>query len=70
MPKHNGERHWKAKLTEDDVRLICELLRERDEGAKHLTIRSIAKQFAVSHHPIQQIASGNCWKHITQTGDR
>lgn len=68
MNNRTGERHWKAKLSEDDVRLIWELLRERDEGNKSLSIRSIARKFDVSHHAIQQICVGNSWKHITGVG--
>jgi IS30 family transposase len=60
MSNYNqGERHYKAKLTADDVRLIRELVSERE-----VTIRDIAQKFGVSHHAIHQAATYKTWKHV------
>ena len=57
MNYNTGERHYKAKLTADDVRLIRELSGE-------MTIRKIAERFGVSHHTIHQAATYKTWKHV------
>ena len=53
-----GEKHPRAKLTEDDVRLIRLL---SNEG---LSIRVIAKKFYVSKRAIEVILNGTGWKHV------
>jgi len=55
-----GERVFSSKLSEDDVRLIDQLLAE-DE----ISLRDIAKKFDVSQTCVWNIARGNTWKHIT-----
>src|SRR6185369_2535057 len=51
-----GERHWKAKLTERDVRFIRRLAKL---GAKR---KAIGALFGVSHETIKAILSGRTWK--------
>lgn len=59
MSNYNqGERHYRAKLTADDVRLIREL------ASENVTIRNIAQKFGVSHHAIHQVATYKTWKHV------
>jgi len=58
MNYNQGERHYRAKLTADDVRMIRELASEK------ITIRNIAQKFGVSHHTIHQIATHKTWKHV------
>ena len=57
MNYNTGERHYRAKLTEDDVRLMRELKGE-------LPIRKIAEKFGVSHHTAHQAINYNTWKHV------
>ncbi len=53
-----GEAHPRAKLTEDDVRLIRALSKEG------LSQRVIARKFYVSKRAIEAIVTGTGWKHI------
>lgn len=56
----HGERHYNAKLSEDDVRKIWDLrgsMRQND----------IAKMFGVSHSRISHIYSGKDWPHMKRT---
>lgn len=55
-----------AKLTEDDVRLVRELVDERDRHkaiAAALTNRKIADKFGVHVRTIDRITAGNGWGH-------
>ena len=54
-----GQRHPNAKLTDADVRTICQLLR------LGVTQRAIAKQFAIQQGSISAIARGKTWRHIS-----
>ena len=56
---YNGSRHWKARLNEEDVRLINQLL------AEGLSQAEIAKKFEVGRHIIHNIARGRSWRHVT-----
>jgi len=58
MNYNTGERHYRAKLTADDVRLIRELANEK------VTIRKIAETFGVSHHTVHQAVTYKTWKHV------
>lgn len=57
MNYNMGERHYRAKLTAEDVRLIREL-------AGEMTIRKIAEKFDVSHHTVHQAVTYKTWKHV------
>lgn len=57
MSFNRGERHYRAKLTADDVRLVREL-------AEEMTIRKIAEKFDVSHHAVHSIIKHKTWKHV------
>jgi len=57
--EHRGECVHTSKLTEDDVRLIDNLLTEG------LTLGQIANKFNVSRNCIWDIHRGYSWKHIT-----
>lgn len=52
-----GGRHWNAKLTDDDVRLIKGLLAD-------LPAAVIARKFACSPSTIMGIKHGRCWTHV------
>ena len=58
MNYNMGERHYRAKLTAEDVKLIRELYNEK------VTIRDIAEKFNVSHHTVHQAATYKTWKHV------
>ena len=53
-----GSKNPSAKLSEDDVREIRQLL-----GTQKLT--SIARQFGVSIHAIRRIRDGETWTHVS-----
>lgn len=53
-----GERHYRAKLTEDDARLI---LRAHEDG---LSTRVLAAKFDVSQSAIARLVSARNWKHL------
>jgi hypothetical protein len=65
LPK--GSRHWNAKLTEYDVKLILELDEERREirqRLQDLKIAKIAEKFDVSATVISRIVNGHEWRHV------
>ena len=53
-----GERNHRAKLTEDDVRLIRAL------GAEGMTHRGLAAKFEVSKRAIEAVLTGQSWRHV------
>ena len=53
-----GVKHPRAKLTEDDVRLIRALSKEG------LSQRAIAKKFYVSKRAVEAILTGRTWRHV------
>lgn len=55
-----GDKHYSAKLTEDDVKEIL-ILRDFD-----FTQTELAKRFNVSQATIGYILRGDTWKHITR----
>ena len=52
-----GERHHKAKLTEEDVRLIIDLHPE-------VSTRKLAEKFEVSQSAVARILNCRSWKHV------
>jgi len=62
------KRKCNPKLTEDDVRLIRELVKERQalrDRAKLLNNDRLAEKFGVHFRTIERINSGELWGHIT-----
>ena len=53
-----GVRHWKAKLTPDDVRSI------RAMGAEGLAAKAIARRYGVHDRTIRSILRGQAWAHV------
>ena len=53
-----GENNHRAKLTEDDVRLIRALSKEG------LSQRVIARKFYVSKRAVEAILTGRTWRHV------
>lgn len=51
-----GERHWRSRLTEEDVKLIITLL---DEG---LSQAEIGRKFDVPRQVIHGINAGKSWR--------
>ena len=51
-----GERHYKAKLSELDVRAIL--------GSQE-TSRALARRYGVNHRTIGSIRKGRIWRHVT-----
>ena len=58
LNKKRGEGHPKAKLTEQDVRLI------RSLGEHGLTHRAIAAKFEVSKRAVEAVLTGQSWRHV------
>lgn len=57
--KAKGERHYKAKLTEEQVREIRRLYASRVMGATQL-----AEMFKVGLYAVWSIIQRKCWKHV------
>jgi hypothetical protein len=55
---HRGEAHGSAKLSEADVRVIC--------NAEGLSQRELARKFGVTQMTIQRVRSGKAWAHISR----
>ncbi len=53
-----GERHHRAKLTEQDVRVIRFL---HDDG---MSTRELARKFEVTQRAIYQVVSFISWRHV------
>lgn len=58
MNRPRGERHYRAKLKEDDVSLIFEAHHEHG-----LSTRNLAEKFEVSQSTVAKIVSGRSWRH-------
>lgn len=56
---HKGESHYLSKLTDDDVRKICEML---SSGCR---AKEVADLFDTTKDVINNIKSGRSWKHIS-----
>lgn len=55
-----GEKHYKSKITDKDVRKILQLRKETGYGCRRL-----AKITGISYGTIDSILMGKSWKHIT-----
>lgn len=55
MARARGEKHGRAKLTDDEVREI-----KTSTG----TVYGLAKRFRVSRRQIMRIQSGEHWRHL------
>lgn len=56
-----------AKLTDDDVRLIRQLISHREElkrQASELTNAKIAAKFGLHYRTIDRISAGDTWSHV------
>lgn len=61
-----GSQLPQSRLTEDDVRLIRQLVEQRDElirRARELTNARIAEKFDVHRRTIDRVTSGEGWGH-------
>jgi len=54
----HGERHYAAKLTEDDVRLIREAYAAGVDGT------FLARRYGVSPFTVYKLLNGRSWKHV------
>jgi len=62
-----GEKHYNAKLSEEDVRLIKQLIHQRRTLMQQLarvSNKAIAEKFEVSTRTIDKISEGYSWIHI------
>lgn len=57
-PRHTGEKHPQAKLTESGVRLI------REKLAQGMTNASIAREMGVSYSTVSLIRRGRIWREV------
>jgi len=56
-----------ARLNEEDVSFILQLIREREDlkaRAKELTNTKIAEKFGVHFRTIDRISAGESWTHV------
>lgn len=59
MRSPRGVKHWSAKLTDQDVRLIRTL---HEHGMQY---SEIAKKFDVSWNTVYDVCQWKTWKHIS-----
>ena len=57
-----GERHWAAKITEEDAKFIKEAINKT--VCKYGSGRALAKQFGVSEYLISRLKLGKAWSHL------
>lgn len=57
-----GEDHGKAKYTNDQIRKVCELLRDHADW----TFEKIGKIVGVPKHLVQDVYERNCWTQISK----
>ena len=53
-----GEKHWKARITNEDAILIASLLKEG------LSQSEIARKFDIGRNIVHNIACGRSWGHV------
>lgn len=62
-----GEQLKHSKLTDDDVRMIRDLIEHREElkrQASELTAAKIAEKFGVHVRTIDRVSGGESWGHV------
>lgn len=62
-----GEQLPQSKLTDEDVKIIRELVEYRDKIKKELSVltnSAIAEKFDVSQRTIDRITAGHGWTHV------
>jgi hypothetical protein len=62
-----GTDRWNAKLSEDDVRLIRDLVAEREAlraEVRKLTDAKIAEKFEVHPNTVRKLCQGGSWIHV------
>lgn len=62
-----GEAHYKAKLTESDVRLLRALAEERRallDRLAALSNRALAGKFDVTERCVERVLYGQTWTHV------
>jgi predicted DNA-binding protein (UPF0251 family) len=69
MGMARGTKHWACKLSEDDVRVIRELDRERvrlKERLNEVSQRAIGEQFGISKQRVWEIVNyrDGAWGHL------
>jgi len=69
MPARRGSQHHSAKLTEDDVRLILELDKERvrlKQKMQEVSQPAIAEKFGISKQRVWEIVNADrgAWRHV------
>lgn len=66
-----GSQLPQAKLHEDDVQLILQLVAHRDDLKRQLCLMTnerIAEKFNVHRRTIDRITAGEAWGHVKQIG--
>lgn len=58
MPHRRGQDHGRAKLTDDQVRVI------RTLQARGVSQAELARTYGVSAQAIHYVVSGKAWKHL------
>ena len=62
-----GSDRWNAKLTDDDVRLMRELVAERERllaEARKLSDKEIAAKFEVHPNTVWKVCKRDSWSHV------
>ena len=62
-----GQDHYKAKLTDEDVRALKQIAADRREMMGKLSAmsnRALAQKFDVSERCIERVIYGQTWSHV------
>ena len=62
-----GSKHYRAKFNEDEVKMILDLIKEREllkKRAAELSNKRLAEKFDVHHRTIEKIAHCRSWTHV------
>lgn len=66
-PRNRGEGHHRAKLSDDDIRLIRQAQETRAmhiAEARKLSDKALAEKFGVSRATIGRVLYGEAWGHV------
>ena len=62
-----GQQHYRAKLTDDDVRALRQIVADRRQMAARLAAlsnRALAEKFGVTTACVERVIYGQTWSHI------
>lgn len=62
-----GSQHYRAKLTEDDIKLLFQCVSEREwlrKQANELSNEALARKFEVHPRTIEKVLRRETWVHV------